>query len=234
MKNYDKIDPAQYEARHERSPREGYLREHWRPLISATISQYCKDKRVLDLGCGGGTYTAIIDKYSARVLGFDISRVMLSYAKNKHPSLDLALADAYHIPLKTESMDTIVCIGLFEYIERTTVLEEINRVLNRDGICIIQCPNKYSAVRIPAKIICKVLGKEYPCKEPSYGEMLRLFKQNEFKVIDSRMDDGLIWLPNFIDRLVGGRIYLLNEKVFRLFGRNLFSNVMLFVVKKDI
>lgn len=232
MKNYDKIDPAQYEARHERSPREGYLREHWRPLISATISQYCKDKRVLDLGCGGGTYTAIIDKYSNRVLGLDISRGMLSYAKNKHPSLDLALADAHRIPLKDESMDIVVCIGLFEYVERATVSEKINKVLKPNGICIIQCPNKYSAVRIPTKIICRVLGSEYPCKEPSYGEMLRLFKQNEFKVIDSRMDDGLVWLPNFLDKIAGKTIYSVVEKFFKIFGRNPFSNVMLFVGRK--
>jgi len=33
MRNYDKIDPEQYERRHEKSPREGYLGAHWRPLI---------------------------------------------------------------------------------------------------------------------------------------------------------------------------------------------------------
>lgn len=232
MKNYDKIDPEQYEARHDKSPREGYLRDHWRPLSAAAISKYCRDKIVLDLGCGTGAYTTIIAKYSDRVLGLDVSRVMLNYAKKKHGNLNLALADAYHIPLKTESMDTIVCIGLFEYVERATVLEEINKLLKPEGIGIIQCPNKYSAIRIPAKIICKVLGKEYPCKEPSYGEMLRLFEQNGLNIIDSRMDDGLIWLPNFLDALAGRRIYLLIEKVFRLFGRNPFSNVMLFVGRK--
>ena len=203
MRNYDKIDPEQYERRHEKSPREGYLGARWRPLIAAMISQYCKDKRVLDLGCGGGTYTAIIAKYSNRVLGVDISGVMLTYAKNKHANLNLALADAHHIPLKTESMEIVVCIGLFEYIERTTVLEEINRVLNRDSICIIQCPNRFSAARVSAKLISRILGKQYLAKEPSYGEMLRLFKQNGVKVIESRMDDGLIWLPDFIDRLAG-------------------------------
>ncbi len=231
MKLYDKIDPEQYETRHDRIPREGYLKEHWRPLIASVISEYCKDRIILDLGCGTGTYTRIIAEHG-HVLGIDISKVMLSYAKSKHPSLDLALADARHIPLRAESIDTVVCIGLFEYIERATVLEEINRVLNRDGICIIQCPNRYSAIRMPAKIICKVLGKEYPCKEPSYGEMLRLFNENGLKMIESRMDDGLIWLPNFLDRLLGKRVYFSIERLFKNFGRNPFSNVMLFILRK--
>lgn len=231
-KDYDEIDPEQYERRHERIPREGYLWDHWYPLIAATISRYCETKLVLDLGCGTGTYTRIITEHG-HVLGLDISKVMLGYAKSKHPKLSLALADAHHIPLRVESIDTVVCIGLFEYVERAMVLKEINRVLKPDGVCIIQCPNKYSAIRMPFKIICKVLGREYPCNEPSYGEMLSLFKQNGFKVIESRMDDGLTWLPDFLDRVMGKRIYSFIERFFRNFGRNSFSNAMLFVVKAN-
>ena len=233
QKDYDKIEPEQYETRHERSPRAGYLREHWRPLIKAMVNKYCKDKMVLDLGCGGGGYTTLITEHTDRVLGLDVSRVMLNYAKKMNGNLNLAIADAYYIPLKAESMDTVVCIGLFEYIERATVLDEISRVLKNDGVCIIQCPNKYSAVRIPGKVICKIRDIEYFSGEPSYNEMLRLFRQTGYKVMESRMDDGLIWLPNFIDRLFGKRIYLLIENFFKTFGKNPFSNVMLFVVRKS-
>lgn len=227
-RNYDEVDPAQYDARHDKVPRESYLHNHWYPLTAATISKYCEAKLVLDLGCGTGTYTRIIAKHG-HVVGLDISKVMLSYAKSKHPDLSLALADAHHIPLRVESIDTAVCIGLFEYVERAMVFKEINRVLKPDGVCIIQCPNKYSAVRIPAKVICKLTRREYFAKEPSYGEMLKLFKQYGFKVIEWGMDDGLIWLPSFLDRLCGRRIYSTLERFFKVFGRNPFSNVMLFV-----
>ena len=231
-KEYDKIDPEQYDSRHEKTPGEGYLRDHWYPLIAAAIDKYCKGKMVLDLGCGTGAYTSLVAENTDRVLGLDSSRVMLTYGKNKHGDLELALADAYHIPLKDESVDTCVCTGLFEYVERATVLKEIGRVSKSDGICIILGPNKYSAARMSAKIICKVLGKEYFCNEPSYGEMLRLFEQAGFKVIECSMDDGLICLPNFIDRLCGRKIYLFTEKFFGFFGRNPFSNVMLFIIRK--
>jgi len=233
-KDYDKMDPEQYEMRYERSSREGYSRKHWRPLIIAAISKYCKNKFVLDLGCGTGAFTTLITEYTSRVLGIDISKTMVDYARNKNANLNLALADACHVPLRAESINTVVCIGLFGYIERAAVLEEIDRVLNRDGICIIACPNKYSAIRIPARVICKVLGRNYSCDEPSYVEMRRLFKQNGFEVIESRMDDGLIWLPDFLDRLVGERSYLLVEKLFKLFGRNPFSNLMLFVARSIV
>lgn len=230
--SHDNIDPEQYETRHERTPRDSYLGAYWRPLIASAISKYCKDKMVLDLGCGTGAYTRLIAENTDHVLGLDISKVMLNYTKSKHPDSELALADVHHIPLATESIDIVVCIGLFEYIERATVLEEINRVLKPDSIAIIMCPSKYSAARMTAKIICKILGREYPCIEPSYSEMLRLFKQSGLRVIESRMDDGLIWLPDLMDRLCGRKIYSLIEKSFRISCRNPFSNVMLFIRRK--
>ena len=126
---------------------------------------------------------------------------------------------------------------MLDYTERIAVLEEINRVLKPNGICIIHCFNKYRAITIPGKIICKVLGKEYPSPQKdllSYGEWFRLFQKKRFKVIECRADDGLIYLPNFWDRLCGRGVYSLIEKFFRIFGRNPFSDVMLFVVRKEV
>lgn len=233
--SHDKIHPEQYETRHERTPRNSYLGAHWRPLIAAAISKYCKDKTVLDLGCGTGAYTTLIAESTNRVLGLDISRAMLNYAKNKHGNLDLALADGHHIPLKAESIDVVICIGMLDYTQREAVLEEINRVLKPNGICIIHSFNKYRAIAVPARVICKVRGREYLSsrKDLSYGETLRLSQQKGFKVIESRADDGLIYLPDFLDRLCGRGVYLLIEKFFRIFGRNPFTDTMLFVVRKE-
>lgn len=228
---YNNIDPEHYEARCDGAPFEKYLREHWYPLIIAAFGKHCKNKIVLDLGCGTGTYSDLISRDAAYVLGIDLSRRMLYYAKKKHPNLSLVLADAHHIPLKPNFVDTIVCIGLFEYVERARVLLEISRVLKSSGVCIVQCPNKYSAARMPYKMICRIRGREYYCKEPSLMEMLNLFKQYGFKILEWRMDDGLIWLPEFLDKRIGRKIYLFLEGGFKIFGRNPFSNVMLFVVE---
>jgi ubiquinone/menaquinone biosynthesis C-methylase UbiE len=157
---------------------------------------------------------------------------MLEYAKKQHPNLEFAIADAHHIPLENESIDTVLCVGLFEYIERPVVLEEIKRVLKPGGIGIILCPNKFSAARAKDKLYYKIVKKSYQGKEPSYGEMLRLFKQKKLSIIASKMDDGLVWMPGFLDRLVGRWAYLLVERIFKIFGRNPFSNEMLFVIRK--
>ena len=233
MRNYNEVDPEQYDTRHERKPSERYDHDHWRPLIESAISRYCENKLVLDLGCGTGAYTKSIAQHANLALGLDISKRMLTYAKEtKYGSFSLALADVHHIPLKAKSIDAVVSIGLFECVERVTALEEINRVLKPQGICIIGCANKYSAWGMVLKIACKVFGREWAWKEPSYREMLMLLKQKGFEVMEFKMDDGLIWLPDFLDRLVGRRIYLSIEKLFRIVGKNPFSSGLLFVGRK--
>jgi len=236
-KGFEEIGPEQYYTRYERSPVEAYSRDHWRPILVTAIAKYCKHKIVLDLGCGGSAYTDVIASYTDNALGLDVSELMLDYTKNKHLNLSLVRADARLVPLKTKSIDTVVSIGLLEYLEymdQVTVLGEINRVLRPDGTGIIVCPNKYSAARMAAKLICKILGKKYPHNEPSRREMLRLFKCNILTVIESRMDDGLIFLPTFLDRLMGKRVYFFIEQLSKNFGRNPFSNVMMFVVRKGM
>ena len=230
--NYDKVNPEKYEKMYEVIPRENYMREHWKPLIEKTIEGYCKNRNVLDLGCGTGVYTRTIKRYTDNILGLDLSKRWLNYAKNKRGISNLIRADAHNIPLKNESFDVIVTIGLFEYINRRIVIKEINRILKQDGFCILSVPNKYSASRMVGKLICKVFGRKRDPNEPSKKEVLRLFRDNGFRLIEYRMNDGLIWLPDFLDRLFGRRVYCLFENFFRIFGENPFSNVMVFVMRK--
>jgi len=232
MKDYDEVDPEQYERMYDEIPRENYMKEHWRPLIEESIEKYCKGKEVLDLGCGYGRYTTIISKYTENVLGLDISKRWLNHLKTKKNISNIIRADAHSIPLKNKSFDVIVTIGLFEYINRNIVIKEMNSILKSDGFCIILVPNKYSAIRIVGRLIGRVFRREYAANEPSKKEMLKLFENNGLELIAYRMDDGLIWLPNFLDRLVGKRIYHLIGNFFKIFRENPFSNVMLFIVRK--
>ena len=232
MKDYDDIDPEQYERMYEVVVREKYMREHWRPLIEKCIRKYCKDKNVLDLGCGYGRYMTIIKEYTDNCLGLDISKRWLNYYKNKKNISNVIRADAHSIPLKNESFDVVVAIGLFEYVNREIVIKEISRILKLKGFCMVSVPNKYSAFRMVGKLISKVFKMEYYPNEPSKREMLKLFEDNDFRLIEYKMDDGLIWLPDFLDRLCGRRIYRYIENFFGLFSENPFSNNVLFVIKR--
>jgi len=230
---YDAIDPEKYEKRYELCPREAYLHRHWNPLICKIIRKYSKGKIALDVGCGTGVYTEEISKNSQICIGLDLSKNMVKYAKEKRKELNIIIADACELPFKDESFDFLVSIGLLEYVPKNVVMKEMNRVMKSMAFLVISVTNKYSAFRSPFKALSKIFGKEYIKKEPSFKEMLHTFVLHHFKLIWYKMDDGLIFLPDFLDRIIGENVYRLIEKIFKkVLRRNPFSHVMLFLLQK--
>ena len=230
--DYNEVDPLEYENRYLKSPREYYTHHHWLPIFENAVEKYCKNGRILDLGCGPGSSTKIVRKFNENTIGIDIAYQWLSYAKKENPQLDLVFADCESIPLKMKSVDAVVSWGLFEFVDRDATIKEISRVLKDNGICIILVPNRYSACRLPQKIYSKVVGKKYEKSEPSKSEMISLFKMAGLETIEFWMDDGLIMLPNAMDSKVGLKIYQMVEKMAKKFGENPFSNIMLLVGRK--
>ena len=53
-----------------------------------------------------------------------------------------------------------------------------------------------------------------------------------FEVVYFKSDDGIIWLPNILDRTIGRYVYGIIEMVFKPIKNNPWSNIMLLVVRK--
>jgi hypothetical protein len=62
--------------------------------------------------------------------------------------------------------------------------------------------------------------------------MILLFKEAELEIIEFWMNDGLIMLPNAIDKTIGLNTYQMIEKIAKKLGGNPFSNIMLLVGRK--
>jgi ubiquinone/menaquinone biosynthesis C-methylase UbiE len=237
---YNAIDPEAYEMRHRKSYSEAYMYSHWKPIISKLILLACRilhkystEVEALDIGCGTGVYTELISKCTQKAIGLDISKNMLEYARKKRKGLNLIHGDAHLLPFRNESFHLVVSIGLMEYVQKDIVLKEIARTMKKGGLLIIVTPNKYSAYRLPIKIIAKIFRRKYVTREPSFGEMIYLFHQLGFKLVWYKMDDGLIFIPSFLDRTIGMNVYYLVEDALKLtLRRNPFSNVMLFLLQK--
>lgn len=233
MSDYDEVDPEFYDRRHELIPSEGYLYEHWLPLVERAINKYCSGKTTaLDLGCGTGSlFMPMLKKEVSNVIGLDLSMRFLKQGKQRDKSLNLMQGDAYRLPLKNESMDVVIS-NLFEYVDRTIVTKEIYRALKKNGICIVLTPNRYSACAMPYKIIIKLKREKWNKNEASKRELSTVFGNTGFELMEYQMNDGLIWLPGFLDRLFGKKVYPVVEIAFKPFGGFPFSNGMLFIIRK--
>lgn len=230
------IPPDQYERSQESSPREIYLRDHWRPLIFETLRKYCAEGVVIDIGCGTGIYTLKVREYTDSILGLDPNQEYLNYIKSKDRRMDLVRADAYNIPIKKGVVDVVISTFVLEYVERAIVIKELNDVLRPGDIFIVTVANKNSSSRLLMRLIHKILNKkrgEVLKHEPSKREMMGLFEENKFKVVSYTANDGLVPLPEMIDNLCGTAVYTLVEGITKLFGQNPFSEIMLFVCVKQ-
>ena len=94
---------------------------------------------ILDGGCGEGYYTDRIARRissvpGVTVSGFDISRDAVKFAAKKNPSISLAVASSYDMPLADKSVD--ILLNVFA----PQALSETLRVLRAGGKFIMAIP----------------------------------------------------------------------------------------------
>lgn len=91
---------------------------------------------ILDLCCGTGDFTQIIDKIEpkAKVIGLDNSVEMIKLAKHKNPQKVFMHGDCTNLPFKDREFDYItVGFGLRNVDNRQKALSEIYRTLKTEG-----------------------------------------------------------------------------------------------------
>ena len=106
--------------------------------------KYCKNKDVLDVGCGYGYGGFILSKVSRRVVGIDKDKGAINIAQERYsqPNIDFLLMDATDIKLNN-CFDTIVSFENIEHIKNPeSFLKKIPSLLKPNGLIIISTPNK--------------------------------------------------------------------------------------------
>ena len=98
------------------------------------------DDRVLDLGCGFGRLFPVLNRYTSRVIGVDVSPSMLDEA-SRYPYACLVNASGEETRLPTEYIHHAVCWASFDVMEQELALKELNRILRTNGLLLITGKN---------------------------------------------------------------------------------------------
>jgi len=115
------------------------------------LSPIIKDKKILELGCGTGSFAIKLSKYCESILATDISKEMIAIAKNKLELKDklitFKLMDMCHINLSSK-FDCILC--LCDSLNYVTTIDEVEKTflsvyshLNQDGYFIFDVHSLY-------------------------------------------------------------------------------------------
>jgi len=107
---------------------------------------FASNKVVLDVACGAGYGTGLLSKIATLVIGVDLSRKALTYAKEHYgntPNVEFILSDAHSLPFRDEVFNIVVSFETIEHLIRYgKFLHEVERILSVGGQIIISTPNK--------------------------------------------------------------------------------------------
>jgi ubiquinone/menaquinone biosynthesis C-methylase UbiE len=99
-------------------------------LVAAFKSELGERRLILDVGVGTARLAKPLQDAGLEVVGVDISRKMMSKARDKHAE-NLFLSEACSLPFKESSFEVAVCVHLLHLIAHWKMaLREICRVTN--------------------------------------------------------------------------------------------------------
>lgn len=109
-------------------------------VLDPERSQYLKDevkgKSFLDVGCATGIYGDMLAGEGLEAHGVDFTPEFIEYAK-KHHRGTFAVANAYKLPYKDKSIDTVLLLDLLEHIDDVKALKEAMRVAKKRIIIVV-------------------------------------------------------------------------------------------------
>ena len=106
-----------------------------------------KDRRVLDLGCGGGFMAEALAKRGAVVTGIDPSTAAIAAARvhagSSTLAIDYRVGSGEALPFGPDAFDIVVCVDVLEHIETwDQVVSEVRRVLRPGGLFLFDTINR--------------------------------------------------------------------------------------------
>jgi ubiquinone/menaquinone biosynthesis C-methylase UbiE len=93
--------------------------------------------RALDLGCGAGLSTRVLQARASEVIGLDPSPSMACWAKKFVPGAEFVVGVAEAIPLGNETVEFVTAAGSLNYADPGNFFRETARVLKKEGRLLV-------------------------------------------------------------------------------------------------
>lgn len=114
------------------------------------IAEPAHDDRVVDFGCGWGTFEWVLGDRVAEIVGIDFSARSIELcnerlAGNPNPKVSFLQADAGDTGLEADSVDLVICADLFEHLypdDSARVALEAFRILKPGGRFSVWTPHR--------------------------------------------------------------------------------------------
>ncbi len=187
-----------------------------------------KEERVLDLGCGWGTFCFAAAPLCKEITGLDFSQKSIDLCgallrKGNFTNIKFICADAQNTGLESGSYDVVICADLFEHLYSDIsekVLDECRRLLKNRGKLLIWTPHRGHILEILKNnnIILKKEISHVDYKSMKY--FLEILQNKRFLIRKNYYAESHIPILNLLERLsmrilpiMRRRIAVLAEKI---------------------
>lgn len=140
-------------------------------------SEYCKDKDVLEVACGGGIGLGYLAMTAKKVVGGDIDENILKYPRNYYKgkkSIEIKTLDAQKMQFNNNSFDVVIMFEAIYYLPNPEkFIEEAHRILKINGVIVICTVNKDWPGFNPSP---------HSVKYFSVPELCSLYEENGFRI----------------------------------------------------
>lgn len=190
--------------------REKYYRQISKKIIEK-IKQYQTSGKFLDVGCFCGLFLDEARKAGFKVYGLEIEKKAADYGRKK---LNLNIINKDFEKYKNGQFDVITFIDVLEHLpDLRKVLLKVKKMLNKNGILFIQCPNIESFVFRLTREKWNWLLPGNHLYQFSTKSLKKILQENGFNVLSAKTyDDISEFAYNLID-MMGIKKRNLGEKI---------------------
>ena len=157
--------------------------------------------RVLELGCGAGTYVRLLGKRGHAVVGLDYSLPSLARAAAADPGRfgRYVAGSSYALPFPTGSFDAVTCVGVLPVLtEPGAAIAEMARVLSGRGALLIETLNAWNPIAVVRRLTALSQRQPTHLRYGTAGAVERAMVANGVRPLERI---GVILPPKSLPRL---------------------------------
>lgn len=163
-----------------------------------------KDKRILDIGCGGGIFSEALAEAGAEVVGIDLSQNSIAIAKQHSEEvnkvIDYRVCTAESLAEnEVGSFDIVCCFEMLEHVDNPqVVIDSVQKLLKPDGVFFASTLNRNLLSWFLGIIMAEQVLGWIPKNTHNHGKFI---KPSELAAMTRKADfhfthsKGIIWDP---------------------------------------
>jgi ubiquinone/menaquinone biosynthesis C-methylase UbiE len=113
-------------------------------FVNKALEPAAQPGTLLDLCCGTGEVSLMLQTPGFRTLGLDMNLLALAAYRQHSQDVPLIQGDALHLPFWDGSFDVIVALHCFDLLNRVRFLQECSRLLRCGGLLVFDALNRHS------------------------------------------------------------------------------------------